>query len=885
MFSPHYATIMIGMSTNPSKILARKVSLARIAMMWERLLEALFPAMMIAGLALLLVLSGIAAMMPAWMRIGAAVLAGGALLWSLLRVTRLSWPGHDEAIARIEQRSGIRHRPASSYTDTLADDASATPQQRILWEAHRDRMAREMERLKAGAPRSPLPRLDQNALRNALAIALIAAGVLSLGTWRDRFADAVALNAPDPAATITLDAWLNPPAYTGKPPVLLTRPATTLAGADGTQPVQSPAISVPQGSELVARLAGSADMTISLLDPTATDEAGKPALIATLTPDAPEEGAPVKQNQELRTKLERSAIVSVTSDGRELGAWPVTVIADTPPVAAIPSAIESTPTGGFALPWKVSDDYGVVSLGARASLVEGQFEKADVDTGNPFLKTGPELAISLQKVNPRQAEGKSFQDLTAHPWAGLEVELQLEAADQAGQTGLSDPLKVTLPVRPFNKPLAKALVEQRKNLFLNPDDERKVVRALLALMIWPEGLIESSGVYLGIRNAAMNLYRARTHEDTAQVTEALWEIALSIESGNLPDALKKLQAIKKELEKALAEGASEEKIAELMQQLREAMNEYLQAMQQQMLEEMRKNPQANQQQQQQQNQQAEQSIRSQDLQKMMDMIEQLAKSGARDAAQQMLSDLENILQNLKPGQPQQANPQRNSPMARMLDQLSEMMRRQQELMDQTFRMPQDGQQQPGDQNQGQMQPGQEGQEPGGRGQTDQQTPGNGQLSQQQQDLAQMLERLMEQMQQQGMQPGDGLGNAQQEMGDAAGELGQGQRNEALGSQGEAMRGLREGARNMAQQMMQQGQGNEGNVGRHGEGRDADQRDPLGRPMPSQGEEYGQRENMVPSEAAVERARRILDALRSRANQPDRPRIELDYIDRLLKGLY
>jgi hypothetical protein len=43
--------------------------------------------------------------------------------------------------------------------------------------------------------------------------------------------------------------------------------------------------------------------------------------------------------------------------------------------------------------------------------------------------------------------------------------------------------------------------------------------------------------------------------------------------------------------------------------------------------------------------------------------------------------------------------------------------------------------------------------------------------------------------------------------------------------------------------------------------------------------------MVPSEAAVERARRILDALRSRANEPDRPRIELDYIDRLLKGLY
>jgi len=248
----------------------------------------------------------------------------------------------------------------------------------------------------------------------------------------------------------------------------------------------------------------------------------------------------------------------------------------------------------------------------------------------------------------------------------------------------------------------------------------------------------------------------------------------------------------------------------------------------------------------------------------------------------MLSELENILQNLQPGQ-RQANPQRTSPMAKMLDQLSEMMRRQQQLMDQTFQMPQNGQQRSGDQNQGQQQ-GEQGQEPGGRGQSEQQTPGNGQLSQQQGDLGKMLERLMQQMQQQGLQSPDGLGRAQQEMGEASGELGQGQRDEALGSQGEAMRGLREGARNMAQQLMQQGTGNEGNIGRHGEGR-GEQRDPLGRPLPSQGEEYGQRDNMVPQEAEVERARRILDALRSRANQTGRPKLELDYIDRLLKGLY
>jgi uncharacterized protein (TIGR02302 family) len=871
------------MSANPEHILARKVWLAHLAIAWERLLEALFPAMMITGLVLLVMLSGLVAPLPAWAKIAAAAVAGVALLWSLRPLARLSWPDQHDAIARIERRSGVKHRPATSFTDTMAGEASATPEQKALWHAHRERMAREMEKLKAGSPRSPLPRLDQNAMRNALAVALIAAGVLTAGSWRERVMETVSLTAPVPAASLTLDAWLNPPAYTARPPVLLTRPMTA-TDASGNA-VATPRVSVPQGSELVARLAGSGDMVVTLLDPNASDEDGKPRVLATIAPEPAAEGAPAATSQELRATIDRTTIVSISAGGRDMGAWPVDVIPDNPPVASVPSTVEVTPSGGFALPWKVSDDYGVTSLAARLSLSESQFDDHSLPPrDNEFLKDAPDFTVSLQKINPRQAEGKSFQDLTEHPWAGLEVELVLDATDQAGQTGSSEVLKFKLPERPFTKPLAQALVEQRRNLFIYPDMERDVVRALLAMMVWPEGLIESSGVYLGIRTAAAHLYRARTHEDVRQVTDMLWQIALSIESGNLPDALKKLQAIKKELEKALAEGASEERIAELMQQMREAMNEYLQAMQQQMLEEMRKNPEAFNQQQQ-QNQQAEQSIRSRDLQQMMDMIEKLAKSGARDAAQQMLSELENMLQNLRPGMPRQANPQRNSPMGRMLEQLSEMMRRQQQLMDQTFRMPQDGQPQSGDQNQGQMQPGQQGQEPGGRGQTEQQTPGNGQLSQQQQDLAQMLERLMEQMQQQGMQPGDGLGKAQQEMGEAAGELGEGQRNEALGSQGEAMRGLREGARNMAQQMMQQGTGNEGNIGRHGEGRDADQRDPLGRPRPSQGEEYGQRDNMLPNEAAVERARRILDALRSRANQPDRPRFELDYIDRLLKGLY
>jgi hypothetical protein len=106
----------------------------------------------------------------------------------------------------------------------------------------------------------------------------------------------------------------------------------------------------------------------------------------------------------------------------------------------------------------------------------------------------------------------------------------------------------------------------------------------------------------------------------------------------------------------------------------------------------------------------------------------------------------------------------------------------------------------------------------------------------------------------------------------------------LTQQGEALEALREGAQAMAQQMMQQGAGADGSPGPYGEPFGGD-RDPLGRPMPRRGEDYGPDRNMVPSESAIERAREILEYLRSRANERARPRIERDYIDRLLRGLY
>jgi hypothetical protein len=237
----------------------------------------------------------------------------------------------------------------------------------------------------------------------------------------------------------------------------------------------------------------------------------------------------------------------------------------------------------------------------------------------------------------------------------------------------------------------------------------------------------------------------------------------------------------------------------------------------------------------------------------------------------MLSQLDDILRNLKPGMQAQMDQQQNSEMSEMLDQLTEMMRRQQQLMDDTQKMP-------GGEN-GEMS-GEfhgEGPRPGGEADKDA-------LAAQQDALRRMLEEMMGRLGEQGMQAPPSFGEAGKSMEGATGSLRQGEREPALDQQAQALSKLREGAQNMARQMMQQGVGGTGNYGRHGEAR-GDDRDPLGRPFRSTGEDFGPERNMLPSEMAVRRAREILEMLRSRANIPDLPRIDRDYIERLLRGLY
>jgi hypothetical protein len=263
----------------------------------------------------------------------------------------------------------------------------------------------------------------------------------------------------------------------------------------------------------------------------------------------------------------------------------------------------------------------------------------------------------------------------------------------------------------------------------------------------------------------------------------------------------------------------------------------------------------------------------QSLEEMLQRMQELAESGARDAARDMLSQLQEMLENLQMGM--MPMDQQGNQAMELLEQLQDLARGQQELLDQTFRQSQPGQEgQPG-----QQMPGQSGQPMPGQGMD----PGEfgSQGAEIQEALRRALGDLMRQM---GEMTGDipaPFGRAEQSMRQSEQALGQGAPGEALGPQTEALDQLQQGMQSLADQLMDQmAQQNGLRPGQYRQNNTTG-RDPLGRELPNSGATSTE-DVQIPDEADLQRAREIIDELRRRSGERSRPPVELDYIDRLLR---
>jgi uncharacterized protein (TIGR02302 family) len=874
------------------------VLLTRLGLIAERVTKCFWPFWTVLFFALAPLILGRQDFLPLEVVWGYGVVAILALLWTLYRgIRRLNWPSEAEAVARVDAR--LVGRPIAALNDVQAIGADDVGSQAI-WDAHLVRMQEKTRDARAVEPDLRVSSNDPYGLRY-IAVLFMVVALLFGSIWPVGSVAEAGTGTELLATGPVWEGWIEPPAYTGKPTLYL---ADIIANR----------VQVPQGSFITLRLYG---------------QEGDLAVNETVSGRTDDLGAATDQQQGF--EVTQAGRLEIEGEGG--ATWQILLLEDEAPTVELTGPIEADAQGEMSQPFSAMDDYGVL---AGVATIELNLEGVDRRHGltiEPDLRT----VIVIDLPMPFSGDRADFEeflidDFSEHPWANLPVVLTLQVEDGLGQTGASDPENIILPGRRFFQPTARAVIEQRRDILWSKANAPRAAQVLRAVSNRPDELFPDETTYLRLRAIIRRLEAMETSGLSDEVQDelslALWELAVQLEEGSLADARARLERAQERLEEAMRNGASDEEIAELMQELREAMSDYMQ----QLANEME--PSDNDGTDQPDQQQNGETITQDELQALMDRIQELMEEGRMAEAMELMEQLNELMENLQMtegGEGGEGGPR--TPGQQSMEDLAETLRDQQDLTDEAFRDLQEqfnqGQEQgqdPGDQSGQQpgQQPGEQGgQQPGEQGQDGQDGQGGQQPGQQQgqgqgqgdntqggltdesgqggeggggaQSLAERQQALRDGLNQlrNGLPglSGDAADNAEQSLERAEGAmdgaedaLRDGDLAEAIDQQAEAMDALRDGLRNLGQALaenqmdeLEEGQGTQtGNA----EGRpEPERRDPLGRQIGNSGQ-LGTEESMLQDEIN-RRAKELLQELRNRSADQERPQLELDYLRRLL----
>jgi len=863
------------------------IVLTRAGLIAERVTQAFWPFWTVLFFVMAPLMMGWHESVPPVVVWGFGVVAVLALIYTVYRGIRsLNWPTQAEASARVDAR--LPGRPIAALNDTQAIGAMDSAS-RAVWDAHLERMATKTRDAGAVEPDLRVSSHDPYGVRY-VALLMVVVAFLFGSIWRVGSVADMATGTDVTLATGPVwEGWIEPPAYTGKP---------TLYLAD----IVANRVQIPQGSFVTIRLYGeSGDLTVS------ETVSGRPM----------DDPATSEETQ----GFEVSQTGTISIDGQSGASWQILLLPDEAPTVELTGPIEAEARGEMSQPFAAMDDYGVVAGTATIAL---DLDAVDRRYGLA-VAPDPRDAVVIDLPMPFSGDRADFEeflidDFSEHPFANLPVTITLQVEDALGQSGSSDPEPLTLPGRRFFQPIARAVVEQRRDLMWSKGNAARAAQVLRAVSHRPDEIFPDETTYLRLRAIIRRLEAIEevglTDDVRDEVVSALWELAVQLEEGSLADARARLERAQERLEEAMRNGASDEEIAELMQELREAMNDYMNMLAQN----AEPNDGTD------QPQQGEtQNITQDELQALMDRIQELMEEGRMAEAMELMEQLNELMENLQVTQGEGGEGGPQTPGEQSMEELAETLREQQQLSDEAFRElqeqfnqnqqngQQEGQQQgqqPGQQ-QGQQgqdgqngQQGQQGQQQGqGQGQgnntTDGLTDGAGQggegsggdaqsLAQRQQALRDGLNQLRNGLP--GLS-GDAADNAERSldraetaMDNAEDALRSDDLAGAIDQQAEALDALRDGLRNLGDALaenqndeLREGQGTQtGNA----EGRpEPERRDPLGRQMGTQGQ-FGSEESMLQDELN-RRAEELLRELRDRSSEQTRPQEELDYLRRLL----
>src|SRR5438105_8909724 len=377
--------------------LTQALQRARYAIAWEHGWPHLARLLTVIGLFLVVSWAGLWLALPFVVRIIGFVAFVALALGALFPLLRFRWPSREQGLGRLDRGSGIRHRPATALTDTLA---TQDPVALALWQAQRERTLASIKRIRAGLPSPRLAIHDPWALRGLVVVMLVASYVAAGDERAMRLASAFDWNGVLAPANIRVDAWVTPPVYTGKPPIILSS-----ANKESAVPVSGP-LSVPAGSTVIVRSSGG---TLDVV-------AGGGVTEAAATEQAP------KGTNERHFTIAGDGTVHVRAPSGQ-PQWKFTATPDRPPTIALAKDPERQPRGSLQLSYKIEDDYGVTEARAQFSARAGEGDK-NAAVPRPLFEP-PQFGLALPNARTRNGVGRTGKELGDEPYAAAGATLSL----------------------------------------------------------------------------------------------------------------------------------------------------------------------------------------------------------------------------------------------------------------------------------------------------------------------------------------------------------------------------------------------------------------------------------------------------------------------------
>ena len=738
---------------------------------------------------------------------------------------------------------GLADKPLLGKTD---------PESQALWRLHQRQLTKDLSKVKPIKPDLNLMQKDPFGLRfSALMVfflSVLCGSIWNLGT---------VIN-PQGSKTLTemvgpqWEGWITPPAYSALPTLYLhdLRKKSKL--------------SLLKGSKIEARMYGAE---------------GTYFLSETVSARA-KDFRPSSQSQQM-FEVQQTGELKIL--GPEEVSWTVQIAPDFPPEVSWDGVFQTDFYGESEFLLRLRDDFGVTTGRVRIDLDLNKVDRRFGLSSMPRVQKPILLDLAMPLSGDRKDfESKVVEDFSDSLWANLPVKIQFNVQDALSQNANSRPVFTILPGRRFFDPLAMALIEQRRDLLWSDDNAKRVSKILRAISHKRENVFRKETDYLKlkfiIKRLESGIESTLPGERRDMLAKDLWDLASSIEDGDVTTALERMRRAQERLRQAMKNGASDKEIDELMQELRRANDDFLN----QLAREAAKNRDYNFDQ-----PKGEESMElsQNDLRDMMDRIQELMEQDRMAEAGQALDELQEMMENMRIAEGQGGG---LSSREKSAENLTETLREQQRLSDEAFQNLQRDFNQPKNR-QGQSKQGQSGNEraigENVEGDESSQNQGERDLASRQGGLQEQLEYQQNALPEFGGSEGSdtkqSLENAQDAMRRAQEALEEGDLAGALDRQSEAMDNLREGIRNLSRSLAGNNQEPRQVGGDKSPQRDRHSKDPLGRATGSEASDHIQGRELEQREMA-KRTKELLEEIRRRSGDRDRSDEELNYLKKLLE---